>query len=67
MSTVKFAVVVGDEVAGVISLTDDPTVESAQRFIAAYRSNPIILETDNPDVSFGWTWNGTDFISPSDE
>lgn len=64
MSVIKFAVVVGDEVAGTISLPDDPAVEVAQRFIAAYRSNPVIIETTEENVAYGWTWDGTNFVPP---
>lgn len=66
MSSIKFAVVVGNEVAGTISLPDDPSVDVAQRFIAAYRSNPIIVETIEEGVAYGWTWNGTSFNPPSE-
>jgi hypothetical protein len=67
MSVVKFAIVVGNDVAGTISLTDDPSVQSAQRFIAAYRSNPVIVETGDENVMFGWTWDGTNFNPPTGE
>lgn len=64
MTNVKFAVVVGNDVAGTISFTDDMTVESAQRFIAAYRSNPVMIETNDEHVAYGWTWDGTNFNPP---
>jgi hypothetical protein len=67
MSNIKFAVVVGNEVAGTIALPDDPEVEVAQRFIAAYRSNPVIVETTEEGVAYGWTWDGTNFIAPSEQ
>lgn len=63
MAQVKFAVIVGDDVAGTIVFESSGS-ESAQRFIAAYRSNPIIIETDNEGVMVGWTWDGTSFIPP---
>jgi hypothetical protein len=66
MSNIKFAVVVGNDVAGTVSFPDDPSIEVTQRFIAAYRSSPIIIETTE-DVSYGWTWDGTQFIAPPDE
>lgn len=65
MSVIKFAVVVGNEVAGTISLPDDPEVPVAQRFIAAYRSNPVIVETTEDGVAYGWTWDGTSFNPPA--
>ena len=65
MARVMFAVIVGNEVAGTVSFEDDSPVDAIQRFISAYRSNPIIVEaTDTPDVAFGWTWDGSSFISP---
>lgn len=67
MSSVKFAIVVGNEVAGTVSFPDDPAVEVTQRFIAAYRSNPIIIEVSDEDIAYGWTWDGTNFNPPSGE
>lgn len=64
MSTVKFAVIVGSDVAGTVVFPDDPNIEVTQRFIAAYRSNPTIVETDEEDIAYGWTWDGTMFIPP---
>lgn len=64
MAQVKFAVVVGEEVAGTIVFDSSSGSESAQRFIAAYRSNPIIIETSDEDVAYGWTWDGTSFNPP---
>jgi hypothetical protein len=64
MPIVKFAVVVGNDVAGTVSFDDSNNGETAQRFIAAYRSNPVMVETSNQDVMHGWTWDGTNFIEP---
>lgn len=65
METVKFAVIVGNEVAGTVSLPNNPDSEVTQRFIAAYRSNPVIVETTEDGVVYGWTWDGTNFNPPS--
>lgn len=67
MAQVKFAVIVGEEVAGTIVFDSSSGSESAQRFIAAYRSNPTIVETSDENVMFGWTWDGTNFVAPSTE
>lgn len=64
MTQVKFAVVVGSDVAGTIIFDANSNIEAVQRFIAAYRSNPVIIETDNQEVEFGWTWNGNTFNPP---
>lgn len=63
MTLRKWAVIVGSDVAGTITIDDQTPVPTAQRFIAAYDSNPIIvpINTDQP-VEFGWTWNGTEFV-----
>lgn len=66
MAQVKFAVIVGNDVAGTI-VFESSGPESAQRFIAAYRSNPIIIETNNEEVMVGWTWDGTNFTPPATE
>lgn len=62
MTMKKWAVVVGSEVAGTVSLDDQSTMEVVQRFIAAYNSDPKIvpINTDQ-DVAFGWTWDGVSF------
>lgn len=64
MAQVKFAVIIGNDVAGTISFDSDSSAEAVQRFIAAYRSNPIIVETNNDQVMFGWTWDGNTFSPP---
>lgn len=61
----KFAIVVGNEVAGSVSIEVGYS-EATDRIIAAYKSDPKIIpiETDS-QVTFGWTWDGTNFIEPS--
>lgn len=65
MTVHKFAVVVEGEVAGTISIDDTNPMESAQRHIAAYNSDPKIIPVPaGLDVAYGWTHNGSAFVSP---
>lgn len=65
MAKVSFAVIVGDDVAGVVSFQDENQIDAVQRFIAAYRSDPKIVEcTFVNDVAYGWKWNGSNFVPP---
>ena len=58
----KFAVIVGNDVVGTISIHDTSLFERRQ--IAAMLSNPEIIETDDVNVGPGWIWDGTNFESP---
>lgn len=60
----KFAIVVDGEVAGVYDIPDNIQNDAAQRIMAAFRSNPIFVETTNFDVAFGWKWDGTSLYFP---
>lgn len=62
MSKKSFAVILGDKVAGTTSI--DMLSPFGQRQIAALLSNPVVIETTNPEVGPGWIWNGIDFIKP---
>lgn len=42
-----------------------PPDSPAQRILAGLLSNPVIIETDNPDVEVGWTYDGTTFHPPA--
>lgn len=60
-----FAIIVGNEVASTLVIPDEnESKDASQRLIAALRSDFSIIETDNHNVKFGWTWNGNDFVSP---
>jgi len=65
MTIRKWAVVVDSDVAGTITIDDANTMETAQRFVAAYDSNPIIvpISGDQP-VQHGWSWDGENFNPP---
>lgn len=65
MTVRKWAVVVGDDVAGTITIDDENTMETAQRFIAAYDSDPRIVPIpEDQEVVHGWNWTGTEFTPP---
>ena len=60
-----FAIIVDNEVASTLVISNEnETTDSAQRLVAALRSNFSIIETENHDVRYGWTWDGSQFISP---
>jgi hypothetical protein len=65
-STRKFAFIVDGEVIGVIGI---PSVNpDHQRYWAGLASNPTVVDsTDNPQVDFGWTYDGQNFIAPENE
>jgi hypothetical protein len=59
----RFAFIVDGEVVGTIHI---PTVApNYERLWAGLSSNPTVVEsTDNPDVQFGWTYDGQNFAAP---
>lgn len=67
MTVHKFAVVVGSDVAGTISIDDSRTEEAVARFVAAYYSDPKIvpLTPEQDSVAFGWTYNDGVFVDPN--
>lgn len=65
MSFVRFAIIVGNEVAGTATFDTENPSPVVPRMIAAYRSNPVIVETEEP-VAFGWTWDGQNFTAPTE-
>lgn len=62
MSKKSFAVISDNQVIGTTSI--DQLAPFGQRQIAALLSNPVVIETTNPDVGPGWTWDGIDFMNP---
>lgn len=62
MSKRMFAVISGSAVFGRISIQDSTAF--GQRRVAAFLSQPTVIETTNTEVGPGWTWDGTDFVSP---
>lgn len=63
MARLRFAVIVENDVAGIIEI-DEGYNETGDRMIAAFKSDAKIIETSNQDVQFGWTFDGTNFKSP---
>ena len=66
MALRRFAVVVGNEVAGTLSINDDNPNPAAARHLAAFMSDPKIVPilTEDP-VDYTWTWDGKEFIEPA--
>jgi hypothetical protein len=61
----SFAFIVDGEVIGTIHIPN--TASNHQRLWAGLSSNPIVVEsTNNYEVSYGWTWDGTNFIKPGE-
>jgi len=63
MAKFKFAIVVGSDVAGTVTFQEGYS-DATDRMLAAYQSNPKIIPTSDELVSFGWTFDGTNFIPP---
>jgi hypothetical protein len=63
MSKFKFAIVVGNDVAGTVALQQgiDSTLDA---IIAAYQSDPKIIPITDDNINFGWTYDGTNFFPP---
>jgi hypothetical protein len=63
MSTenIKVFVVEGD-VVGTLHIPD--TAPNYERIVAGLSSNPTVIDaTSTPDVKFGWTYDGTNFLN----
>lgn len=61
-----FAFIVDGDVVGTIHIPS--TSPSHQRLWAGLASNPVVVEsTQDPDVQFGWTFDGTKFYPPQGE
>lgn len=69
MTLHKFAIVVGNDVAGTLTLNDQNPDEATPRFIAAFNSDCRIIPmtAEQEDAQFGWTYDGTDFFPPTEE
>jgi hypothetical protein len=65
VETKTFAFVVDGEVVGTISI---PSIApNSDRIWAGLSSNPTIVEsTDNPEVQFGWAYDGQSFVAPAE-
>lgn len=66
IETRAFAFIVDGDVIGTIHVPS--TSPTHQRFWAGLASNPIVVEaTGIPNVQFGWTYDGENFIPPLGE
>lgn len=65
--TKYYAVVVDNEVAVRLIIVSDGS-DDLERMTSALSSNPKIIETTkiNPEIDFGWSYDGTDFIPPAE-
>lgn len=71
MSLKKFAFVAGDDVFTVWSIDPETSsdTEIATRIVAGLQSNPKVVditELTDLNIGLGWTYNGTDFIPPTE-
>lgn len=59
-----FAIVIGNDVATKIIVVNES--EQGQRVVAALQSDPKIIDISeiNPEIDFGWTYDGTNFTPP---
>ena len=65
MARITFAIVVGNDVAGTVSLEENAS-NVADGIIAAYRSDPKIIEVSDASIGLGWTYDGTNFTPPAE-
>jgi hypothetical protein len=66
MTLHKFAIVVGSDVAGTLTLNDENPDPATPRLIAAFNSDCRIIPMapEQEDVAFGWSYDGEEFIAP---
>lgn len=64
MTNSKFAIIVGNDVAGTVSLQEGVS-DIMDRIIAAYKSDPKIVQIFDENIQFGWTYNNSEFIPPA--
>jgi|AntAceMinimDraft_6_1070360.scaffolds.fasta_scaffold00030_59 hypothetical protein len=57
-----FAFVVGEDVSTVFAVDDEQSYNKA--VIAGLRSGPVIIETDESQVSLGWKYRDGEFLPP---
>jgi len=68
MAHKKYALIVDNDVFGVLTFDDDPDInDNGPRLAAGLSSNPIVVEVDPfIPVQHGWIWDGTT-VKPSEE
>jgi len=65
MTVKTFALIVGNEVFGTLTIPD--TAPNHDRLWAGLASNPVVVEsTGTEGVTFGWTFDGSNFIAPGE-
>ncbi len=66
IETKIFAFVVDGDVVATFHIPNN--APNYERLWAGLSSNPTVIESTNtPDVQFGWTYDGQNFISPVSE
>lgn len=64
----RYAVVVDNEIAGIITLPRDDIHPTKYGMLeAGFASNPQVVKTTNREVTDGWTWDGKEFHKPKTE
>ena len=62
----KYAFITEGDVFGVLSVPGDSPV--ASRYKAGFTNGAIVIDiTENPEVEWGWTYDGDSFIAPIEE
>ena len=65
MEIKTFALIVGNEVFGTLTIPD--SAPNYDRLWAGLASNPIVVESTGVEgVHYGWTYDGTNFIAPGE-
>lgn len=60
-----FAFIVDGDVFGTLHIP--ASVDSYDRLVAGFSSGASVVDaTDTPGVKFGWTYNGSEFVPPSE-
>ena len=65
MAIRRFVLIAEGDVFMQIQFDDETSHPNAAAWAAGLLSNPTVVEaTNQPEVIPGWTWNGTEFITP---
>jgi hypothetical protein len=68
MTKHKYALIVDNDVFGMIEVEDNPEINpNGIRLVSGLSSDPKIVEVDsNSDITHGWNWDGTNFTPPQE-
>lgn len=68
MTKHKFALVVDNDVFGIIEVEDDPQINpNGPRLVSGFSSDPKVIQVDaDSAIQHGWNWDGTNFIAPQE-